>query len=209
MKLPSRFYAIVDPLAGHDPVELAETLVSSGVRILQLRLKQHTSRQMLDAARTIAPLCRRHGALFIMNDRPDIAILAQADGVHLGQNDLPLDEGRKLMGSDKVIGVSTASVEQAIAAERGGADYIGFGPMYPGGAKNIKTGQGLEKLREVRAAVRLPIVAIGGITEQTLPEVLDAGADAAAIITDVVRAADIPAKVRALLTRADNYQAGH
>lgn len=103
------------------------------------------------------------------------------------------------MGAGRIIGISTSSVELARAAEAGGADYIGFGPMYPGGAKSIKVGQGLARLREVRAAVRLPIVAIGGITEATVPEVLAAGANAAAIITDVVRAPDIRAKVRALL----------
>jgi thiamine-phosphate pyrophosphorylase len=144
-------------------------------------------------------LARARRAIFIVNDRPDIAILAGADGVHLGQRDLPLEAGRRIMGAGKIIGVSTASVSMAQAAEAGGADYIGFGPMYAGGLKNIQRGQGLENLRAVRAAVKLPIVAIGGITEATMPEVLAAGADAAAIITDVVKAPDIPAKVRALL----------
>ena len=102
------------------------------------------------------------------------------------------------MGPDKIIGISTASVEMALAAEAGGADYIGFGPMYQGGLKNIKVGQGLDNLRAVRAAVKLPIVAIGGITEATMPDVLSAGADAAAIITDVIKAPDIAAKVRKL-----------
>jgi thiamine-phosphate diphosphorylase len=95
--------------------------------------------------------------------------------------------------------VSTHSVEQARAAEDGGADYIGFGPMYPGGLKNIVAGRGLENLRAVRAAVKIPIVAIGGITEATVPEILAAGADAAAIITDVLAAPDVGAKVRSIL----------
>jgi thiamine-phosphate diphosphorylase len=103
------------------------------------------------------------------------------------------------MGASAIIGVSTHSVDQARAAAAGGADYIGFGAIYSGGLKNIRNAQGLERLRAVRAAVMLPIVAIGGITEATMAQVLAAGADAAAIITDVVRAPDIPAKVRALL----------
>ena len=199
MRLPSHFYAIVDPAGGHEPALLAKILLDAGVRILQLRLKNVSSRDFLAAARAIAPICRRRGAVFIVNDRCDIAMLSGADGVHLGQDDLPLDAGRRLMGPDKIVGVSTASVEMARAAEAGGADYIGFGPMYTGGLKNIKVGQGLVHLSEVRAAVKIPIVAIGGITEATIAEVLGAGADAAAIITDVVKSPDIAAKVRAIL----------
>ncbi|MGH7865516.1 MAG: thiamine phosphate synthase [Candidatus Binataceae bacterium] len=199
MRLPSHFYAIVDPAGGHEPAELARILLEAGARVLQLRLKNASSRDFLAAARAITPLCRACGALFIVNDRCDIALLAGADGVHLGQNDLPLDAGRRLLGPDKIIGVSTASVEMARAAEAGGADYIGFGPMYTGGLKNIKVGHGLQRLGDVRAAVKVPIVAIGGITEARVAEVLRAGADAAAIITDVVNAVDIGAKVRAIL----------
>ncbi|MGH7950147.1 MAG: thiamine phosphate synthase, partial [Candidatus Binataceae bacterium] len=140
MKLASHFYAIVDPAGGHEPVELAKILLDAGARIVQLRLKAVSSRDFLAAARAIAALCRGRGATFIVNDRSDIALLSGADGVHLGQNDLPLDAGRRLMGPDKIIGVSTASVEMARAAEAGGADYIGFGPMYTGGLKNIKVG---------------------------------------------------------------------
>ena len=199
MKLPSHFYAIVDPIAGHDPVDLARMMLEAGARIMQLRLKTATSRDFLAAARAISQLCHRRDAIFIVNDRIDITMLSDADGVHLGQNDLPLSEGRNLLGPDKIIGISTSSVEMAQAAEIGGADYIGFGPMYPGGLKNIKQGRGLEGLAQVHGAVKLPIVAIGGITEATVPEVLAAGADAAAIITDVVKAADIPAKIKSIL----------
>jgi thiamine-phosphate diphosphorylase len=99
----------------------------------------------------------------------------------------------------KMIGISTHNVEQARAAENGGADYIGFGPMYPGGLKNIAAGQGLDQLRAIRAAVKIPIVAIGGITEARVAETLEAGADAVAIITDVVNAPDVGAKVRSIL----------
>jgi len=203
MKLPSRFYGIVDPAAGHAPVELARVLLQAGVRILQLRLKDASGRDFLAAADRIGRMCREHGTHFIVNDRADIAMVADADGVHLGQRDIPLDAGRRVVGSDKVIGISTASVEMARAAEAGGADYIGFGPMYQGGLKNIKVAQGLEKLRAVRAAVKIPIVAIGGITEATMPHVLAAGADAAAIITDVIKAPDIAAKVRTLIRISD------
>ena len=199
LKLPSHFYAIVDPIAGHDPVDLAGAMLEAGTRIMQLRLKNVSTRDFLAAARAISQLCHRRDALFIVNDRVDIAMLSDADGVHLGQNDLPLEAGRELLGPDKIIGVSTSNVDLARAAEAGGADYIGFGPMYPGGLKNTQQGRGLEALAQVRAAVKLPIVAIGGITEVTMPDVLAAGADAAAIITDVVKAPDISAKIRSIL----------
>ncbi len=199
MKLPSHFYAIVDPAGGHDPVELAGAMLKAGVRIMQLRLKQVGAREFLAAARACSALCRRAGAIFIVNDRVDLAMLSDAGGVHLGQSDLPLEAARRLMGPGKIIGVSTAGVEMARAAEAAGADYIGFGPMYPGGLKHTAHSQGLERLAQVRAAVKLPIVAIGGITEATMPAVLRAGADAGAIITDVVTAPDLRAKLRALL----------
>lgn len=199
IRLPSHFYAMVDTAAGHDPVDLARMMLSASARVMQLRLKNAPARSFLAAARAIAGLCRRDGATLIVNDRVDVAILAEADGVHLGQEDLPLDAARRLMGPNRIIGISTHNIEQARAAELGGADYIGFGPMYAGGVKSIAAGQGPDKLRAVRAAVKIPIVAIGGITEQRVGEVLGAGADAAAIITDVVRAPDIPAKVRAIL----------
>jgi thiamine-phosphate pyrophosphorylase len=200
VKLPSHFYAMVDPLAGHDPVELARTMLEAGVRVMQLRLKDACGRDFLKAAREIAELCQRRGAMLLVNDRIDIAMLSGAAGVHLGQTDIPLRAARKLLGPDRIIGISTAGAEQARAAEAGGADYIGFGPMYPGGAKQNIAGKGLAMLREVRAAVGLPIVAIGGITEQSVGELMAAGADGVAIISDVVYAPDIPAKIKRLLS---------
>ena len=201
-RLPSHFYAMVDTAGGHDPVSLAETLLDAGARIMQLRLKDASGRDFLAAARAIAEMCRRRGAILIVNDRVDIAILADAHGVHLGQTDLPLDAARRIAGPGMMIGISTHNVEQARAAENGVADYIGFGPMYPGGLRNNVTGKGLDGLRAIRAAVKIPIVAIGGITEARVAETLAAGADAVAIITDVLTAPDLAAKVRSILALA-------
>jgi len=200
MQLPSHFYAIVDTAAGHEPLALAQILINAGVRIMQLRLKDAGSRDFLASARAIAAVCRDHRAMLIVNDRADIAKLVDAAGVHVGQEDLPLAAARQIVGPGKIVGVSTHTTEQARAAEREGADYIGFGAIYTGGLKNVRNAQGLERLREVRAAIKLPIVAIGGITEATVPDVLGAGAEAAAIISDVVHAPDITAKVRAILS---------
>jgi thiamine-phosphate pyrophosphorylase len=196
---------MVDPAGGHEPVALARLLLDAGARVLQLRLKAAGSRDFLDAARAIAALAHAHNAQLIVNDRVDIALLADADGVHLGQQDLPLEAARRLVGPGRLIGISTHTVEQARTAEAGGADYIGFGAIYSGGLKNVKNAQGLERLREVRKVVQIPIVAIGGITEATLPAVLAAGADAAAIITDVVSAPDISAKVRSIVAIAQSH----
>jgi thiamine-phosphate pyrophosphorylase len=202
MKMPSRFYAMVDPAGGHEPVALARILLEAGARIMQLRLKDAGGRDFLAAARAIAALCREHQALLIVNDRVDVALLADADGVHVGQQDLPLKAAREILGANKIIGVSTHTVEQARSAESEGADYIGFGAIYSGGLKNVKHARGLEGLREVRAAVRLPIVAIGGITRETVGEVIGAGADSAAIITDVVRSPDVAAAAHAVIAAA-------
>jgi thiamine-phosphate pyrophosphorylase len=199
MQIPSHFYAMVDCAGGHEPVALAQILLDAGAKIMQLRLKDLGSKDFLAVARAIAALCRQSDAMLIVNDRADIAKLADAAGVHVGQEDLPLRAARQVIGTGKVVGVSTHTIEQACAAEEDGADYIGFGAIYTGGLKNVRQPQGLDRLREIRAAVRLPIVAIGGITEATVPDVLSAGADAAAIISDVVRAPEIRAKVRAIL----------
>lgn len=200
MRLPSHFYAMVDTAAGHEPVALARILLEAGARLMQLRLKDFSARDFLAAACAIQALCEKRGATLIINDRADIAKLSGAAGVHVGQEDLPLEAARKIVGPDRIVGVSTHSPEQARAAQAGGADYIGFGAIYSGGLKNVRNAQGLERLREVRNAVTIPIVAIGGITEASVADVLGAGADAVAIITDVVRAPDIPAKVRAILS---------
>ena len=203
-RIPSHFYAMIDAAGGHDPLALTDTMLEAGARIMQLRLKDLPARELLAVARQIATRCRRHGATFIVNDRVDIAMLAGADGVHLGQEDLPLEAARRVAGKALIVGISTHTVEQARAAEAGGADYVGFGPMYAGGLKNITLGKGLNALREIRSAVKIPIVAIGGITEARVPEILDAGADSAAIITDVLNAPDVGAKVRAILAIARN-----
>jgi thiamine-phosphate pyrophosphorylase len=191
---------MVDSTFGHEPVALAQTMLDAGARIMQLRLKDVPSRDFLAAARSIAAFSRTHGAMLIVNDRVDIAMLANAHGVHLGQDDLPLDAARRIAGPDAIIGISTHTVDQARTAENGGADYIGFGPIYAGGLRNNPSGKGLDILREVRAAVKIPIVAIGGITETTISEVLASGANAAAIITDVLTAPSISAKLRSILS---------
>ncbi len=199
---PSPLYTIADTLGRAELsfVTLAERLCAGGAKLMQLRVKDLATRDVLAIAREVRTICSRHGCLFIMNDRVDIALAVDADGVHVGQEDLPLTAARHVLGSNKIVGVSTHDPEQAIEAERGGADYIGFGPLF--GTMTKATGytaRGLDQLREIRALVRLPIVAIGGITAERAPSALAAGANAVAMISDLVLAADVTAKVKATL----------
>jgi thiamine-phosphate diphosphorylase len=200
LQLPP-LYAILDPeqTKSRVPETVLLELLKSGIEWLQLRVKAMPPRNFLDLACAARRRTRSSSCKLIVNDRVDIALACAADGVHLGQEDLPLQAARKLMG-DRIIGISTHDVEQAKAAESDGADYIGFGPMF--GTATKATGysaRGLEMLRRVREAVRIPIVAIGGITEGNVNEVWQAGADSAAIISDLLGADDIADKIKRIL----------
>jgi len=200
LKLPP-LYAILDPeqTRGRPAQRALAALVEAGVSILQLRVKSLPPVDFLELAKQARAVTRAHGCQLIINDRVDIALACGADGVHLGQDDLPLSAGRKLMGQ-KIIGISTHDLDQARAAERAGADYIGFGPMF--GTRTKATGyeaRGPEMLQQIRGAVTLPIVAIGGITEANVQEVWQAGADSVAIIGDVLHDNDPGAKALRIL----------
>jgi thiamine-phosphate pyrophosphorylase len=200
LQLPP-LYAILDPeqTKGRAAETALLELLQGGIEWLQLRAKAMPPRDFLQLACAARRRTHSSGCKLIVNDRVDIALACAADGVHLGQEDLPLHAARKLMG-DRIIGISTHDVKQAKEAEAGGADYIGFGPMF--GTTTKETGyspRGLEMLRQIREAVSIPIVAIGGITEGNVKEVWQAGADSAAIISDLLGADDIAAKVKRIL----------
>jgi thiamine-phosphate pyrophosphorylase len=199
---PNPLYAIADTLGRAELafLDLAEKLCAGGARLLQLRVKDLPSRDFLTLAQQVRDVCQRYGCLLIINDRADIALAVNADGVHVGQEDLPLAAARKVVGPHKIVGVSTHDHVQAQEAERNGADYIGFGPLF--GTTTKATGysaRGLDQLREIRTLVRLPIVAIGGITTERAPFALAAGANAVAMISDLVLAPDVTKKVRETL----------
>jgi thiamine-phosphate diphosphorylase len=194
-------YGILDPeqIKGHAAEAVLRALLEGGVKLLQLRVKAAPASDFFELARATRNLTRSYGCKLIVNDRLDIALACEADGVHLGQEDLPLIAARKLMG-DRIIGISTHDVEQAQVAEHDGADYIGFGPMF--GTNTKETGysaRGLDMLRQVREAVKIPIVAIGGITEANVGEMWQAGADSAAIISAFLGADNIADKVKRIL----------
>ena len=191
-------YAILDPeQTKNRSVDLVmEQLLEGGAKLLQLRVKSLLPRDFLALARRVREQTRAAGCQLIVNDRIDIALACDADGVHLGQDDLPLAAGKKLLG-DRIVGISTHDIAQAQEAERNGADYIGFGPMFGTTTKNTGlSARGIDMLKQIHAAVKIPIVAIGGINEQNVSQVWQAGADAAAIISDILGAEDIAGKVR-------------
>jgi thiamine-phosphate pyrophosphorylase len=199
-------YAILDPdqTQGRSPEIVLHELLRAGAKLLQLRAKTLSPRDFLQLGRETRALTRSHSCRLIVNDRVDIALACDADGVHLGQDDLPLHAATKLMG-EKIIGISTHDLNQAREAEHNGANYIGFGPMFGTNTKETSyPTRGLAMLREVREAVRIPIVAIGGITEANAMQVWQAGADSVAIISDILAAQDITSKVTRILTQQRN-----
>ena len=196
-------YAILDleQTDGRSPDRVLRQLLEGGAKMIQLRAKAVSSRDFLELAQIARQLTASFNCQLIINDRVDIALASAADGAHLGQEDLPLQVSRKLLGS-KIIGISTHTFDQAKEAEENGADYIGFGPMFGTSTKDTGYGaRGLEMLAQLREVVALPIVAIGGITEKTVEDVWRSGADAAAMISDILKAEEITAKVKAILAR--------
>jgi len=185
---------------GRSHREVAEAAIAGGATVIQLRDKTAEARALFEAGREIRELSARRGALFIVNDRLDIALAVEADGVHMGQDDLPAPVARRLLGPNKVLGVSVENGAQAAQAERDGADYVAIGPIYE--ARGSKAGAGPpvgpQAIAEVRRHTRLPIVAIGGIKPEHVAEVVRAGADGIAVISAVVAAPDIAAAARHL-----------
>jgi len=191
LKHISGLYVIIDTqiLKGRPHLEVAGQVVKGGAKTIQLRDKVQSKEKLLPIAEQLRTICRENGVLFIVNDHLDIALAADADGLHLGQDDLPVKVARKLLPPGKIIGCSTTTVEQAAAAQSEGADYIAVGAIYPTSSKTSTTTPakvvGLETLRRVRQAVSLPLVAIGGINKDNASEVIAAGADAVAVLSAV------------------------
>jgi thiamine-phosphate pyrophosphorylase len=190
-----RLYAIADASFGN-PVELAGALFAGGASLVQIRFKRSGAGDFLEqveATLRIAP----PGTRILVNDRVDIAKLAGAAGVHLGQEDLPVEAARRILGSGALIGLSTHNFEQALRSEELPLDYIAVGPIFATATKeNADPVLGLEKLREISAKVRLPVVAVGGITLENAPQVLQAGAASVAVISALLKARDVAAETR-------------
>lgn len=194
-----RLYVLITERCCRRPwLEVAEEALRGGADCLQLREKELESGELLRRARQLVALCRRHDKLCIINDRPDIAILSEADGVHIGQSDLSAIEVRRLIECQKIVGVSTHQIEQARQALLDGADYIGVGPVFPTATKPRNFLAGLEYARQAASTISLPAVAIGGITAEKMNQVLSTGIQAIAV-TAAILSADKPREAAARL----------
>jgi thiamine-phosphate pyrophosphorylase len=204
-----RLYAIIDPtLLTNSELDLAETLAGSGVELIQYRNKTASSRQFFEISRQLSSSLSPRGVRLILNDRPDIALLAGAGGVHVGQEDLSVEEARAICGSDRWVGVSTHTLEQLAAADRTSADYIAFGPIFQTVTKkNPDPIVGTEILRKARQMTKKPLVAIGGITLERGVEVYRAGADSLAVIRDLICAPNPGVRAREYLDVAASTSA--
>jgi thiamine-phosphate pyrophosphorylase len=200
----AQLYVLLD---GRESIEefeqLARLLIEAGVDVLQFRDKRLTDRELIDRARRLRKLTHGTSTLLIINDRPDLAALVRADGVHVGQEELSVKDARTIVGPDMLVGVSTHSIEQARQAVLDGANYIGVGPTFPSGTKQFGHFPGVELLRAVAAEIRLPAFAIGGITRENIGRVLAAGITRFAVSGAAIEADDpsqAARELRALLS---------
>lgn len=199
-------YIITDQRISHGKshLEVAEAALAGGATVIQFRDKEMEDSEAIEVCRKIYELTKKKGIPFIVNDRVEVARIVQADGVHLGQEDQSLDFARKILNQNQIIGISVETAEQAIEAEKEGADYLGVGPIYPTATK-LDAGRalGVTRLKEIKEAVNIPVIAIGGIDEDNLEEVLRAGADGIAVISAVVGAPDITQACRKLKSKIE------
>lgn len=203
-----KLYVILDAaLIPSYELDVALKLADAGVRLLQYRNKSASGRQVFETAKRLASHLSPRGVSFIVNDRPDIAALAGATGVHVGQDDLDVASARRAVGTDKCVGVSTHNLHQFQHAAATSADYIAVGPIFPTESKtNPDPTVGVDFIRNVRTLTQKPIVAIGGITLENAPAVIEAGADSVAVIGDILRAPNPVERARRYLTVLDSVK---
>jgi len=197
-------YPIIDTqgLKGKDHISAAKAIIKGGARVIQFRDKVQHKRDVFPIAVELRKLCSDTGVTFIMNDYLDIALASDADGLHIGQEDLPAKEARRLLPQDKILGVSASTLQLAVQAEKDGADYIGHGAIYPTGSKDGAAAVGLSRLPEIKKAVSIPVVAIGGINQNNVADVMKAGADGVAVISAILGAESPEAATRDMIKRA-------
>jgi thiamine-phosphate pyrophosphorylase len=205
----SGLYVILDRqfLAGRDELDIAAQIIEGGARVIQLRDKQSKKGELLLVARKLKELCSPAGVLFIINDHLDLALAANADGLHIGQEDLPLPVVRRELPIDKVVGCSVTTVSQAIKTQSEGADYIAVGSIFPTTTKKKASVVGVKMLKEVKQVISVPLVAIGGIDHDNIGEVIDTGADAVAVISAVLGEKDVKGAVQKLVAKMDLVKA--
>ena len=188
----ARLYGILDLgyVSEDNALAVARKMLEGGVQLLQLRAKSRSPQEIRSLARDLAPLCRAHQVPFILNDHPELVPETGADGAHVGQDDVSVAEARALAGEHAIIGKSTHSLAQALAAQREGADYIGFGPLFATPTKPDYPPIGLNEIMQAQRLVSLPVFCIGGIKRENLPGVLAAGAQRVVIVSGILQAPD-------------------
>jgi len=196
-------YVILDPgVAGErDLIYMAREAIAGGAHLIQYRDKIREKGEQYAIAGALQALCRENGALFFMNDHVDIALAIEADGVHVGQRDLPVAVVRRIVPEAMLVGASTNNLEEARLAQADGADYVSVGRLFPTGSKEDTRSATLEMLHAVKAAIAVPVCGIGGINESNIAGVIDTGADMAAVISAVVGAEDVREATRRLAGR--------
>jgi len=177
-----------------------EEAIRGGATLVQLREKEISSKEYLELAQRLKEVTDRHDIPLIINDRIDIALAVDADGVHLGPEDLPVPIARKLLGGGKIIGSSAASVDEALLFQAQGADYLGVGAVFPTATKRGTEKVGLEDLRGIKSAVHIPVVAIGGINAENAKPVMETGVDGVAVVSAIMNQTDIREAARQLLS---------
>ncbi|MGC8764687.1 MAG: thiamine phosphate synthase [Brevinematia bacterium] len=209
-KLPYGIYAITceSRSLGRKNIEVVREMIKGGIEILQYREKNNkTMKEKYFECLEISKIAKENGILFIVNDYIDIAMAVDADGIHIGQDDIPVEVARKLLGHNKIIGVSTHCPEQAIKAVEDGADYIGVGPIfYTNTKENVVSPVGIEYLDFVAKNFSIPFVAIGGIKETNIEEVLRHGAKTVAMVTEITEAINIVEKIQSLRKKLRDFK---
>ncbi len=205
-----RLYVILDAALITSPErDCALSLAEAGVRLLQYRNKSASARQLFDSSRELAEALRPQGVTFIVNDRPDVAFLAGASGVHVGQDDLDVEQARLVVGREKLVGVSTHNLDQFERAAVSSAGYIAVGPIFATSSKaNPDAVIGLDFVRKVRTLTAKPLVAIGGITRERAASVIEAGADSVAVISGILSAPDPAQRAREYINTLETAQHG-
>jgi len=196
-----------DLSAGRSTTEIVDAAIAGGIDIVQIREKHRSAAEQLAIARELRKPTADAGVALVVNDRVDVAVAAEADGVHLGDNDLPVAPARDQLGEDAIIGRSVSTVAAAVTAEENGADYLGVGAIYATSSKDVDADEqaiGLDTLTEIAEAVDIPIVGIGGITPDRAADVVEAGADGVAVISAITAADDPEDATRALAEAVRN-----
>jgi thiamine-phosphate pyrophosphorylase len=198
-------YVILDRqiLAGRNELTIGEQVIQGGAKAIQLRDKQASKAELLPVAQKVKHLCHKYSILFIINDYLDLALAVDADGLHIGQKDLPLPIIRHILPIDKIVGCSVTTAPQAIKAQSEGADYIAVGSIFPTETKGNATVVGVDRLKQIRQAVTSPLVAIGGINEDNIEQVVTAGADSVAVISAVLTQEDVKKAAQRLAAGID------